>query len=491
MLINFLLLCDFYKTGHYKQYPAGTTKVYANLTPRKSRMPGVNKMVMFGLNYFIKEYLIGRFNRDFFNLPEDAAISSYLEVVEAGLGPNSVDDGHIRALHQLQYLPIVIKAIEEGSRVNIGVPVLTITNTIDDFYWLPNFLETILSTTIWQACTSATIAAEYRRIFDAWALKTTGDTSFSQWQGHDFSMRGMSSLETACLSAAGHLLSFTGTDTVPALPFLRQYYSADLHNELIGGSVAATEHSVMCAGTKDDEIGTFRRLITEIYPSGIVSIVSDTWNLWDVLTKYCIVLKDEILARDGKVVFRPDSGDPINILCGDPGKQHRHPAIFGVVELLWMAFGGHVNEKGYKVLNPKVGCIYGDSITTDRAEEINRRLAEKGFATTNWVAGIGSYTYQYNTRDTFGTAMKATYVEVNGIGREIWKDPVTDDGTKKSAKGLLQVTSDADGNFHLKDCCTWEEECHGDLKTVFENGKLLIDPTLSEIRKRISTGHAK
>lgn len=484
LAINSLLLCDFYKTGHYKQYPAGTTKVYANLTPRKSRLPGIDKMVFFGLQYFMKEYLIEHFNKHFFDLSEDEASASYMEACISGLGDGAVTEDHVRALHKLQYLPILIKALLEGSRVNMGVPVLTITNTEDDFYWLPNFLETILSTTVWQACTSATIAAEYKALFDKWAIKTVGNNSFTQWQGHDFSMRGMSSLETACLSGAAHLLSFTGTDTIPAIKFIEQYYNTRACNELIGMSVAATEHSVMCAGTKGDELKTFKRLIKEVYPTGVVSIVSDTWNLWDVLTKYVIVLKEDILARDGRVVFRPDSGDPVKIICGDPSVDSNNPAYFGVVELLWEAFGGEINALGYKVLNPKVGCIYGDSITPQRAEEICAGLERKGFASTNWLAGIGSYTYQYNTRDTFGTAMKATYVVVNGEEREIWKDPATDDGTKKSAKGLLRVDH-ADDGFKLTDCCTHEQEDGGLLMEVFRDGHIMYEQSLSEIRSEL------
>ena len=301
-------------------------------------------------------------------------------------------------------------------------------------------------------------------------------------------MRGMSSLESAYLSGAGHLLSFTGTDTIPAIKFLQQYYNADLSKEIVGGSVAATEHSVMCAGSKENEIQTFRRLIKEVYPTGIVSIVSDTWNLWDVLTKFTVVLKEDILSRDGKVVFRPDSGDPADIICGNPNVDNNNPAFFGVVELLWDIFGGTINEKGYKVLNPKVGCIYGDSITLERAADICHRLTVKGFSSTNWVAGIGSYTYQYNTRDTFGIAMKATYIEVNGECREIFKSPITDDGTKKSAKGLLQVFKRMDGQYSLKDQCSKEEEGQGELQVVFKNGVIVKEWSLSEIRENIKTG---
>lgn len=232
------------------------------------------------------------------------------------------------------------------------------------------------------------------------------------------------------------------------------------------------------------EFLSIKRLILDIYPKGIVSIVSDTFDLWKVLTEYLPRLKNEILNREGKVVIRPDSGDPVDILCGNPDGKHEAEQK-GVIELLWEVFGGITNEKGYKELSPKIGAIYGDSITIDRATQICERLKQKGFASTNVVLGIGSYTYQYNTRDTFGFAMKATYGEVNGVGREIFKNPVTDDGTKKSAKGLMQIYKDAQGKYQLKDQCTWQEEQTGELREVFRDGKLLVDGSLAEIRARI------
>ena len=271
---------------------------------------------------------------------------------------------------------------------------------------------------------------------------------FVQWQGHDFSFRGMSSLESALLSGMGHLLSFTGTDSIPAIDGLEQYYNANAEEELIGGSVAATEHSVMCSGSKDGELETFKRLITEVYPNGIVSIVSDTWDLWKVCTEYLAELKEIVLQRNGKVVIRPDSGDPVKIICGDADGA-TDAERKGVVELLWDIFGGTTTDKGYKLLDSHIGAIYGDSINLERAEAICEGLKQKGFA-SQLVFGIGSYTYQYNTRDTFGLAMKATYVEINNEGLEIFKNPITDDGTKKSATGLLQVKKE-NGKYVLYD----------------------------------------
>jgi nicotinamide phosphoribosyltransferase len=481
--MNPLLYTDGYKVDHRRQYPDNTTLVYSNWTPRKSRVEGVEEVVFFGLQFFIKKYILDDFEQNFFAQPKDKIVARYARRINNYLGSNSVGTAHIAALHDLGYLPMVLKALPEGASVPIRVPMFTMYNTLPEFFWLTNYFETLLSATVWMPCNSATLAKKYRSILDHYAQKTSSVPEFVDWQGHDFSMRGMAGLEAAMMSSAGHLLSFTGTDTIPSVDFLETYYKADSDKELVGGSVAATEHSVMCMGTNSGEQETFKRLVTEVYPNGIVSIVSDTWDLWKVLTEYLSNLKSEILARDGKVVIRPDSGDPVAIICGNPnGKSEVERK--GVVESLWETFGGHTNDKGYKELDSHIGAIYGDSITLERAEQICARLAKKGFASTNVVLGIGSFTYQYNTRDTFGFAMKATYGEVDGQGREIFKDPITDDGTKKSAKGLIKLTKE-NGQYVLHDQVSWAEEQQGELKEVFRDGKLLVDWTLAEIRARI------
>lgn len=481
--MNPLLLTDGYKVDHRRQYPTNTTLVYSNWTPRKSRNESIDKVVFFGLQYFLKEYVMRQFESGFFNQPKEQVVKAYARRINNYLGENSVGTQHIEALHDLGYIPMVFKALPEGSKVPFKVPMFTMYNTVPAFFWLTNYFETLLSAVVWMPCTSATIALEYRKVLDKYALETSSMPAFVDWQGHDFSMRGMAGIEAASISGAGHLLSFTGTDTIPAIEFLEKYYNANSDTELIGGSVAATEHSVMCMGTNEGEFETFERLITAIYPKGIVSIVSDTWDLWKVLTDYLPRLKEQVLSREGKVVIRPDSGDPVLIICGNPeGKTEAERK--GVVELLWDVFGGVTNDKGFKELDAHIGAIYGDSITVERATRICEGLKQKGFASTNVVLGIGSYTYQYNTRDTFGFAMKATYGEVNGEGRAIFKDPITDDGTKKSAKGLMKVVQNGD-SFSLLDQVTWEEEATGALKEVFRDGQLLIDYSLSEIRATI------
>lgn len=481
--MNPLLYTDGYKVDHRRQYPDQTTLVYSNWTPRKSRLEGIDAVVFFGLQFFIKKYILEDFQKNFFEQPKDEIVARYARRINNYLGPNKVGTQHIADLHDLGYLPMVIKALPEGVSVPIRVPMFTMYNTLPEFFWLTNYFETLLSTTVWMPCTSATLAKKYRSILDHYAQKTSSVPEFVDWQGHDFSMRGMAGLEAATMSSAGHLLSFSGTDTIPTIDFLEAYYNANSEEELVGGSVAATEHSVMCMGTNSGELETFQRLVTEVYPHGIVSIVSDTWDLWKVLTEYLPALKSEILARDGKVVIRPDSGDPVDIICGNPNGKTAIERK-GVIESLWETFGGHINEKGYKELDSHIGAIYGDSITLARAEQICSRLEKKGFASTNVVLGIGSFTYQYNTRDTFGFAMKATYGEVDGVGREIFKDPITDDGTKKSAKGLIKLTKE-NGEYILHDQVSWEEEQQGELKEVLRDGKLLIDWSLADIRAQI------
>lgn len=488
-MIQPLVYKDFYKSDHRKQYPEGTEYVYSNLTARGSRVKGVNKTVVFGIQYFVKEYLIDRFNNEFFSKPKDEVVKNYKRRLDNALGKDAVSIDHISALHDLGYLPLHIKALDEGTLCPIRVPCLTIINTKPEFYWLTNFLETLLSNTLWMPMTSATTAFEYRKILDSYAKETSDADGFVDFQGHDFSMRGMSSMESASLSGCAHLTSFIGTDTISAIDFAEKYYNADSDKELIGASVPATEHSVMCLGGQESEIETFKRLITKIYPEGIVSIVSDTWDYWKVLSKYLPELKETILNRNGKVVIRPDSGNPVDIICGFDHKERygENPAhgdfrAKGSIELLWEIFGGTVNSKGYKELHPNIGLIYGECITLDTCREICEKLKAKGFASTNVVFGIGSFTYQHVTRDTYGFAVKATYGEVNGEAKNIFKDPKTDNGLKKSAKGLLKVNED----YTLSDEVSKDEEKEGLLTTVFLDGKLIKETSLNEIRKKLS-----
>lgn len=267
---------DSYKLGHADMFPEGTELCYSNFTPRTDKLfKGAHgKIIWFGVQRFIQE-LKEVFDTTFFKLPVDEVCKEFEEFVSPFVGPRGFSIDRIRNLHALGYLPLRIKAIPEGTRVPIGVPCLTIVNTEAEFYWLPNFLETWISSELWKCCTSATTSYVYRTLLEEYAEVTGGSKEFIQWQGHDFSVRGMSSIKDAACSGAGHLLSFTGTDNLPAVKLVNDCYKG--RETFVGGSVPASEHSVMCAGSKDSELETFKRLIKD-YPSGVVSIVSDTWD---------------------------------------------------------------------------------------------------------------------------------------------------------------------------------------------------------------------
>ncbi|WP_310785903.1 nicotinate phosphoribosyltransferase [Mycobacterium sp. Z3061] len=479
--LDTLLATDAYKLDHRRQYPKGTEFVYSNLTARGTRLPDVDATVFFGLQAYLRQ--LRRRWQVFFDLAPDeleAVLTEYEQFVTSLLGPNDIGAEHFRQLHTLGYLPLRVRAVKEGALIPLRVPYLTVENTDSRFFWLTNYLETELSAQLWQPITSATLAWRNRTLLDRRAA-LSGDEDAVKFQGHEFAYRGMTGTEAAAASGAGHLLSFCGTDTLPAIRYIQQHYPGD-EGELIGASVPATEHSVMCAGGQDGELQTFDRLL-QLYPDGTLSVVSDTWNLWRVLTEYLPARADEITSRSGKLVIRPDSGDPELILCGDPDAPAGTPEHKGVVRLLADTFGTVVNAKGYRELDPHVGAIYGDSITYERADAITRNLMSQGFSSTAVVFGFGSYTYQYQTRDTFKMAVKATWVQVDGQGRDILKDPITDDGSKKSATGRLSVRRRADGRPYLIEHA--DHECDDELQIVFQDGQLLRTQTFAEVRANL------
>lgn len=490
---NPLLNTDFYKTIHHMAYKPNMTKLTSYWTPRMSRKENMDKVVMFGLQPFIKKYLIEYFNDNFFNRNKKEVVEEYRRIIKYSMREVASDTKHIEELHDLGYLPIEINAVAEGTRVNIKTPMIEITNTHDNFAWLVNYLETFMSCHIWQPMTSATIAYRYREIINKYYNMTVDNADKSRAVG-DFSMRGMSSLESAELSGSAFLTSFLGTATIPAIMFLEKYYGCNIENELVGLGTPSTEHSVMCSYGRD-EIGAYKRLINEVFPNGVLSIVSDTYDYWSLITNILPQLKNEIMNRDGKIVIRGDSGNPVKIICGDKDAIPGTPEHKGTVELLYDIFGGSVNSKGYKVLDSHIGTVYGDSITVERCEEICKQLEEKGFATNNVVLGMGSYSVQYSTRDTFGFALKATYAVIDGEETFIYKEPKTDTGNfKKSQKGLCYV-------YNIGSEVVYRDELTNDervgwcltknnlLQPVFRDGKLLKDFTLKEIRDRLHGGN--
>ncbi|AWW34684.1 nicotinate phosphoribosyltransferase [Mannheimia varigena] len=473
------LLCDFYKTSHRIQYPEGSQFLYSTFTPRSNaKAPFLHRVVSFGFQAFIMKYLIHYFNDNFFSRSEFEVVTEYTRFIADTL---QIEDSgeHIAQLHQLGYLPIRIKAIPEGKSVAIKVPMMTIENTHPDFFWLTNYLETLINVSLWQPITSASIAFAYRKALMQFSEKTCDDNSHLPFQSHDFSMRGMSSLESAETSGAGHLTSFLGTDTIPAISFVEAYYGS---KNLIGTSIPASEHSVMSSHGVD-ELPTFRYLMSK-YPNDMLSIVADTTDFWHNITVNLPLLKAEILARpeSAKIVIRPDSGDFFAIICGDATAETEHERK-GLIECLWDIFGGKINNKGYKVLNPHIGAIYGDGVTYEKMVKILGGLEAKGFASSNIVFGVGAQTYQRNTRDTLGFAIKATSITINGVEKAIFKAPKTDDGLKKSQKGRVKVIT----LENYVDGLTALDDFSDDLlEVVFENGKLVKETNFDEIRQNIS-----
>jgi nicotinamide phosphoribosyltransferase len=564
------LTTDAYKLFHKEAYRDGITQVYSNYTNRSGRLSNITNgqdgVVFVGLQYFIKDSLIKAWNETFFNVPEDVAISYLRKFTKALLGFDYNVD-HFIALHKLGYLPIEIKALPEGSVVPYGVPPMTFRNTHSDFNWLPNYLETVTSTELWGIQTSATTSRAYLKNTKKMFKDIGIPDDLLLFMNHDFSMRGMFGKQASAMSGFGHLCGSAGTDTLPAIMFAEEYYNADIENELVGVSVPATEHSTATSfimsyaeehgvSKLEAEIAYVKYLFTKV-PTGIMSHVSDSFDFWDFVEKGLPQLKDAIMAREGKFVIRPDSGDPVEVLCGrefkvveskedavdtldsyirdnhDPydcgmdaidyfyidgtaykvtysPEFNRHDKTYyyidnykddvtyatfeeitltaedkGLIQCLYEQFPGGETEKGFKLLADQIGAIYGDSITLERQAEIYARLMAKGFAPLV-VLGVGSYSYQFVTRDTHGSAVKATHVVRNGQGVDVFKDPKTD-SKKKSAKGLLRVEFEH-GRFVLYDQQTPEQETEGLLETVFINGELTRETTLNDIRSRIIEG---
>lgn len=554
-------MVDGYKLGHAPMYTSGTSFLYSNLTPRSNKYFAGSalydgKMVVFGQTGALQE-IYEDWNESFFSQPKEKVIKRYKRRVDMYLGKGVISTRRMEELHDLGFLPLEIKTLDEGSRIGMKIPMLTIKNTLPSFFWLVNYMETALSAMIWKSTTNATIAFEYLRVLSHWALKTGVDVESVIYQAHDFSMRGMSGYETASRCSAGHLAAgLVGTDTVGAIDYVEDYYGQglDLDNYLIGCSIPATEHAVSSSNiltrlarmekelTEEEkegrdlrfeaEVEFLKHYVTEVVPSGFCSYVMDTYAYYKMLSEGLVAAKDEIMARDGRVVIRPDSGYPEVVICGytvfpieflGEDELSEYDGIYylcdyqvvkvndvyrkinkdgdvtidvvpevevkGSIQVLWEIFGGTVNEAGYKVLDPHVGLIYGDSITLERAWSILEHLEANGFASSNVVFGVGSYTYQMNTRDTFGTAMKATAtaVETDGVEEffEIYKDPATGDKLKKSAKGLLYVGRDENGEFFHEDQVSVEQEATGELRTRVKDGFFYNLDNIKIIRDRL------
>lgn len=534
--INPLYEADGYKIGHHLMLAPNVTQEYWTWIPRslKYMHPSITKIMSAGQQIVVRQ-LHSTFQENFFNQPIEVAerfvkdMSKYLMMEYNG--------NHFIQLHKLGYLPISIKALPEGMFTDKNIPHMTGITTHKDFAWLGLFLETYISKLAWQCPTAATIGSKFKQNAVEWVLKTDKDNLWlADFMCHDFHSRGGNPF-TSIAIGLGHSFSNSGGDTLNVIPASRYYYDFD-ENDTPVYSVNASEHSVTCTGIfyYEDLLrsGKLDHCIQEYYafdipcegsvenpdylaisewlnlgdwlkkfPTGILSIVSDTFNLWKLITYILPRLKEEILARDGKLIIRPDSGDPVDIVCGariitdERGTFYCNPKDSeevqkGVIELLWNIFGGATNEQGYKVLDKHIGAIYGDSINLDRQIQIYGRLAAKGFAATNIVVGVGSFTYVYVTRDNAGYAAKGAWFRTteDGVNKDynIYKEPFTDDGTKVSLKGFCKVCySDIPNEIVVKTECTEEEETEGLLLTIYKDGQFYNQTTLPEIRERIKT----
>ena len=490
MRTNPMLLIDFYKAVHAEMLPRGINKSVSYETARMSRIKRWNEIVSFIWQPICKTYLVDYFNENFFNRPFDEVISEYKRVMDAALGADNYKIDKIEKLHKLGYLPIEVRALPEGTRVPLHVPIMEISNTHPDFAWLPQSLESLISAESWHPMIAATVGYTYRQIVNKYYDLTCDDNIPRARALGAFDFRGEECTESAIKAGAGWCLSFLNTATVPVVPYLEAMYNCDCTKEPVAFGSPSTEHSVMCSNyaVDGDEETLIRRLLTEIYPNASFSAVLDSYDYLNVVENILPKLKKEILAHNGCMLVRGDSGDCVEV-------------VTKTVFKLWEIFGGTINSKGYKVLDPHIKAIYGDSITVQRCEEIYKILMENGFACSNVALGVGSFSMQCIeedgklmpfTRDTFGIAIKATYCEINGVPTPIFKNP-KEGGFKKSQKGCCVVHRNHEtGEITFEDGKTWEESKNDKdnmLETIFLDGKMIKEYTLAEVRNRLHGGN--
>ena len=620
---SMILMSDYYKQAHAEQYPEGITKLISYATARMTRMPKEmlgDKLTVFGIQAYVKDFLIERFNETFFNVPLEEAMAEYEMIIGDTFPIQYVNTGKFEALHKLGYLPVEVGCLPEGTRVPIRsafelpegqcqIPFMYIVNTHPDFPWVTEFLESVTSSEVWYPMAIANQAYYYRQIVNKWYGVTGVADEARKSAISEFGFRGGKSSDAAIKASSAFLTSFNKTATIPAIKYMHDYYGDPVKE--IGGGMISTEHSVMCSnfavdmqelkekaimvkpcdrawdlkvgdiyyiqgdnkykvvvpfnckeaydcgyvvtnehgvvdtvknGTLGVRVinveGTFlKKLFSQLYPTGNVSVVMDTYDYWTNLQNCGYgELKEIIMNRPGTVFFRGDSGDPVDIICGEYVAKYKsleerentrtfkdltifvddeqcwyrfengvwvkyteEPVqVLGTVGLLAEMFGYTVNEAGYKVLDSHVRAIYGDSITPNRAEQMYRRLAEKGFAANNVALGAGSFSTQCAetpdgrllpfTRDSYGIAVKATWCQdKDGDERQLFKNPKTDTGKfKKSQKGLIYVSLDKNGEIIARDGFTTKDIPDNNmLQPIFRDGKMVNETTLAEIRNRL------
>lgn len=456
MFNNLILQTDSYKLTHWKQYPPGTQFVHSYLESRGGQF---DNTVFFGLQYYLDKYLRGVVV-DGYDLAEaDVFCEQHFGRPDL---LNTKGWQHIITAHGGR-LPVVIKAVEEGTPVSVGNVLMSIENTDPKCYWLPNYLETLLLK-VWYPTTVATQSREIKKsILEA--LERSGDLSLIDFKLHDFGYRGVSSEESAALGAAAHLLNFRGTDTLPGIWLAQEYYQGGME----GFSIPAAEHSTITSWGKEHEQDAFENMLTQ-YPEGLVAVVSDSYNIYDACEKlWGGTLRDKVINRTGTVVVRPDSGDPIQ-------------TNLKVLSILGEKLGYEVNEKGFKVLNPKIRVIQGDGVNYFSIRNILAALMYEGWSADNIAFGMGGALLQQLNRDTQKFAFKCSQVAVNGEERDVWKEPVGD-SSKGSKRGRLSLHNTG-GLWTTGQRKSGIEDPFDLLKPVFRDGEVLGSQKFSDIKER-------
>jgi nicotinamide phosphoribosyltransferase len=468
---NIMLLSDSYKTSHWRQYPPNTTKIYSYF---ESRGGMFEEVCFFGLQYFLKKYLTGKVVTRAKIDAAEKVINSHMGVLDDMKHFNREGWEYILEKHGGK-LPIVIKAVPEGTVVPVKNVLMTVENTDPNCFWLTNYLETIL-VQVWHPMTVATLSRENKRTILDYHIKTGCPTGMLDiaYMLNDFGVRGVSSMESSMLGGAGHLVNFGGSDNMPGLTMALEMYKADLA-AFAGMSVPAAEHSTITSWGDQGEADAFKNMLTQ-YPKGIVAVVSDSYNIYNAVENlWGTQLKQMILDRPppmGRLVVRPDSGDPKTI-------------VVEVLNLLEKKFPCTTNEKGFKCLPHQVRVIQGDGVSYESIKEIYDNMVNAKWAATNVLFGSGGALLQKMNRDTQKCAFKCCEAIVDGKARNVYKDPITDKG-KQSKKGQLKLVKSG-GKL------TTLTEGAGDPKddvlvTVFQDGMLMQDWTFDEVRKRSEEG---
>lgn len=452
-LDNLCWLTDSYKVSHYRQYPSGTQRVYSYF---ESRTGAVHpSTIFFGLQYWLKRYLCGQVvTRD--------KVDSAEKLFQAHFGQslsNAAGWRHILEHHGGR-LPLEIKAVPEGTEVPASNVLMTVENTDPRCFWLTNYVESLL-VQVWYPCTVATQSRAMRAVIHR-HLEQTGDPASIAFKLHDFGFRGVTCPEQAALGGAAHLVNFQGTDNLAAVAMLRAFY----HEECGGFSIPAAEHSTITSWGRDHEVDACRNMLDQ-YPAGTLAVVSDSYDIFNCCANiWGGVLRDQVLARDGVLVIRPDSGDPPVV-------------VVRVLEILGEKFGCTTNAKGFRVLHPKVRVIQGDGIDYRMLGLILEAMAAAGWSADNIAFGSGGGLLQKINRDTQRFAFKCSSITVDGQTRDVFKQPVTDAG-KQSKAGRLKLVRHQ-GSFHTVPASDPRPDA---MQVVFRDGELLADQTLAEIRQR-------